>query len=153
MPDESDELSEYLQGGSALSHQYRREAAPLPPQALDLKVLDAVRPPQPRRQPRKSQSLAPLAFAASVFLSVALVLAIVFAPHPADKTDDKVHVLRVRAYRPEPPRESLPARQRNPAAWLKDIAAMRRAGRNSEADLEMQRFRSVYPAYLIPFNE
>jgi hypothetical protein len=43
--------------------------------------------------------------------------------------------------------------ERNPAVWLEDIAALRRAGRDSEADSEMRRFRSAYPDYLIPVSE
>jgi hypothetical protein len=37
--------------------------------------------------------------------------------------------------------------------WLGDIAALRRAGRDREADIEMRRFRSAYPDYLIPVSE
>ena len=153
MPDKSDELTEYLRGESALSRQYRNEAAPLPPQALDRLVLDAVRSKDSKSKPRLSQSLAPLAFAASVFLSVALVLAIVFTPQAARKIDDRAQVVPVRAYKSEPPRAALTPRERNPALWLEDIAALRRAGRNNEAAVEMRRFRSAYPAYLIPVNE
>jgi hypothetical protein len=171
MPDEPDELTEYLQGASALSRQYQREAAPLPPQPLDRLVLDAAgskegalstggviskegaRSRELKPRPRLSQSLAPLAFAASVFLSVALVLAMVFNPQPAKKLDDRPQVLRVRAYETAPPRSALTSRERNPVVWLEDIAALRREGRNSEADIEMQRFRSAYPAYLIPVSE
>lgn len=153
MPDEPDDLTEYLQGQSALSRQYQREAAPLPPHALDRLVLNAARPKDLRSKPRMSQSLAPLAFAASVFLSAALILAIVFSPQAAKKIDDRPQVLRVRAYKTEPPRAALTSRERNPTAWLEDIAALRRAGRNSEADIQMRRFRGAYPAYLIPVSE
>jgi hypothetical protein len=152
MPDEADELMEYLRGGNALSRQYRREAAPEPPQALDQLVLESVHPRAKSQQP-KSQSLAPLAFAASVFLSVALVLAMVFGPQAAKRADDKPRVIQVRAYKTEPPRAPLTSRERNPAAWLEDIAALRRAGRDSEADIEMRRFRSAYPSYLISSSE
>jgi hypothetical protein len=151
MPDEADELTEYLQGENALSRQYRREAAPEPPQALDRLVLQSVHP-RAKSQP-KSQSLAPLAFAASVFLSVALVLAMVFGPQAAKRADDRPRVIQVRAYKTEPPRAPLTSRERNPVAWLEDIAALRRAGRDSEADIEMRRFRSAYPSYLISSSE
>ena len=126
----------------------------MPPQALDRLVLNAVRSKDLKSKRRMSQSLAPLAFAASVFLSVALVLAIVFTPQAAKKIDDRPQVLRVRAYKTEPPRAApLTSRERNPAAWLENIAALRRAGRNGEADIEMRRFRSAYPSYLIPASE
>ncbi|MGB6308776.1 MAG: hypothetical protein WBF89_13390, partial [Steroidobacteraceae bacterium] len=38
-------------------------------------------------------------------------------------------------------------RLRSPSVWLTDIAALRRAGRNDEADAEYRRFRKAYPAY------
>jgi hypothetical protein len=149
-----DEFDEYLRGDSALSRQYRRESAPAPPHALDRLVLGQAFRPAKSKAPLPSQSLAPLAFAASVLLSVALVLAVVFAPHAARRADDKPRVLQVSAYKTAPPRAA-PAslRERNPAAWLEDIAALRRAGRDREADGEMRRFRSAYPDYLISVSE
>jgi hypothetical protein len=149
-----DEFDEYLNGDSALSRQYRRESAPAPPHALDRLVLgQAFRSPK-SKAPLRSQSLAPLAFAASVLLSVALVLAIVFGPQAARRADDKPRVLQVSVYKTDPPRTA-PAslRERNPAAWLEDIAALRRAGRDREADSEMRRFRSAYPGYLLSVSE
>jgi len=132
-----DELDEYLRGDSALSCQYRREPAPSPPPALDRRVLELV-----RAAPARSPYLAPLAFAASVLLSVALVLAIVFGPQTAKRVDDAPRVVRV-AY------SSYPKPARAPKAWLADIAALRRAGRNREADEELRRFRSTYPGLAI----
>jgi hypothetical protein len=156
MPDERmpDELDDYLRGGSALSSQYQRECAPPPPHALDRIVLEAARPaPLEPRRPFKTQSLAPLAFAASVLLSLALVLAIIFGPQ-AKKPDDKPRVMQVRMFKSEPPRAALASvRERNPAAWLADITALRRAGRYAEADVEMRRFRSAYPDYNILINQ
>ena len=156
MPDERvpDELDDYLRGSSALSYQYKRESLPQPPHALDRIVLEAARPAPPdSKRPFKAQSLAPLAFAASVLLSVALVLAIIFGPQ-ARKPDDKPQVVQVRMFKSEPPRAALAsARDRNPAAWLADITALRRAGRRAEADVEMRRFRSAYPDYNIPINQ
>jgi hypothetical protein len=156
MPDKRmpDELDEYLRGDSALSRQYRRESTPVPPHALDRSVLNAALRSAISKAPLQSQSLAPLAFAASVLLSVALVLAMVFGPQAVKKADDKPRVLKVRAYQADPPRAALASpRELNPAAWLDDIAALRRAGRDREADLEMRRFRSAYPNHLIPVSE
>jgi hypothetical protein len=133
-----DDIEEYLCGNSELSREYRRSAAPLPPSALDRRVLDLL-PIQ-----KKSLCLAPLAFAASVLLSVALVLAMIFGPQAAKKGDDVPHVMRVRAYGTE---------ARTPAVWLADVAALRRAGRNREADEEMRRFHKVYPDYVTASNE
>lgn len=149
-----DELDDYLRGESALSRQYRSENSPLPPHALDRAVLDAAAPAKPVSQTGfKTQSLAPLAFAASVFLSVAMVLAMVFGPQ-ARKADDSARVVQVRIFKSEAPRAPLASpRDRNPVAWLAYIDSLRRGGRSSEAELEMRRFRSAYPDYLIPLNE
>src|SRR6202021_4076079 len=92
----------------------------------------------------KSPYLAPLAFAASVLLSVALVLAIVFGPQTAKRVDDAPRLVRVAAHPDLSPNSPLgerlklyssdPRGARVPSAWLADIAALRRAGRDSEAD-------------------
>ena len=152
MPDDTDELDVYLQGGSDLSCQYQRESAPEPPHELDRSVLKVAGSLQ-SKTPFKPQNLAPFAFAASVLLSLALVLAIVFGPQ-VKKPDDKPQVVRVRMFKSEPPRAT-PAspRERNPVLWLEDINALRRAGRRGEADAEMRRFRSAYPDYIIPISE
>jgi hypothetical protein len=134
--DPHDDLDEYLRGNSALSRQYHREAATVTPHALDRRVLGAARGAQ-----RRSPYLAPLAFAASVLLSVALVLAIAFGPQRIKRADNTPHVVRAAA------RVMVPAHVREPSVWLADIAALRRAGRSSEADAELLRFRSEYPNY------
>jgi hypothetical protein len=146
-----DDLEEYLRGDSALSRQYRRESAPAPPSALDRRVLES------SRGTGQSPCLAPLAFAASVLLSVALVLAIVFGPQTAKRLDQPPRVIRVAARTEVSPAASLnhhqrlyssdPQLARSPSDWLADIAALRRAGRNGEADAELRRFRSAYPDY------
>jgi hypothetical protein len=146
-----DDLEDYLRGDSALSRQYRKESAPAPPHALDRRVLGLSRGAQAR-----SPNLAPLAFAASVLLSVALVLAIVFGPQTTKRADDTPHLVKVAAHGDATPIAPLNRKQRlyssdphvrAPAAWLADIAAMRRAGRDGEADAEFRRFRSAYPEY------
>jgi hypothetical protein len=144
-----DDLDEYLRGDSALSCQYRREPAPTPPPALDARVLELSRlfgSNGGRAARGKTPCLAPLAFAASVLLSVALVLAIVFGPQTAGRSDDAPRVLRI-AYSGDS------KAARSPRAWLADIEALRRAGRNREADEELRRFRSAYPAYSIGARE
>ncbi len=156
MPDKRmpDELDEYLRGDSALSRQYRRESAPVPPHVLDRLVLNGAATSAKSKTPLQSPRLAPVAFAASVLLSVALVLAMIFGPQAVKRTDDKPRVLKVSVYKTDPPRATAAsARERNPRVWLEDIAALRRAGRAGEADLEMRRFRSAYPNYLIPVSE
>jgi hypothetical protein len=153
-----DDLDEYLRGDSALSCQYRRESAPTPPPTLDRRVLEMSRAAGDLTAPHDSQTprnlraasaappcLAPLAFAASVLTSVALVLAIVFGPQSAKRADDAPRVVRVAAHSELQQPYSKAARP--PSAWLADIAALRRAGRNREADEELRRFRTAYPAY------
>jgi hypothetical protein len=166
-----DDLEEYLRGGSALSRQYRRESAPAPPHALDRRVLKLSReshdsgalhagPPAPHaglRSPRAGAPyLAPLAFAASFLLSVALVLAIAFGPQTVKRVDDAPRLVRAVARADAPPMRlysSDPQLARTPSAWLGDIAALRRAGRNREADAEFRRFRSAYPDYAAAGSE
>jgi hypothetical protein len=149
-----DELDEYLRGDSVLSRQYQRENAPPMPHGLDRAVLEASRPTTPRcNAPFKSPSLAPLAFAASLLLSLAMVLALVFGPR-ANKPDDKPRVVQVRMFKSEPPRAAIASpRERSPAMWLAYIGSLRHGGRDTEAELEMRRFRSAYPDYIIPLNE
>jgi len=152
MPDETDELDEYLRGGSDVSCEYQRQPSPAPPHELDRWVLESAGSLK-SKMPFKPQSLAPFAFAASMLLSLALILAMVFGPQ-VKKPDDKAQVVRVRIFKSEPPRAT-PAspRERNPALWLEDINALRRAGRSNEVDAEMRRFRSAYPDYIIPISE
>jgi hypothetical protein len=151
-----DDLDDYLRGGSALSRQYKKESAPMPPHALDRRVLSSYREVQGTAQ-RLTPCLAPLALAASVLLSVALVLAIVFGPQAAKRVDDAPRLVRVAAHAGAPANASLnrrlqlyssdPRLERTPSVWLADIAALRRAGRNNEADAEFRRFRDAYPGY------
>ena len=150
--DPPDQLEEYLRGESPLSRLYKREPAPTPPHGLDRRVLKLSKTAQ-----GKPPYLAPLAFAASVFLSIALVLAIVFGPQTVKHTDDSPRLIRVVAQTdsdaPLNRRSQLyssdPLHTRAPAAWLADIAALRRAGRYREADAELNRFRNIYPNYPI----
>src|SRR6202051_585780 len=120
--DTPDDLDEYLRGGSALSRQYRRESAPTPPHALDRRALGFARGVK-----AKSPYLAPLAFAASALLSVALVLAIVFGPQATKRADDAPRLVRVAAHADaaHPPLNrrpqlysSDPKLARAPTAWL-----------------------------------
>jgi hypothetical protein len=153
-----DDLDDYLRGDSALSRQYRRESAPLPPHALDRRVLGLLRAAHDSRAAR-SPGMAPLAFAASVLLSVALVLAIVFGPQTAKRIEDAPRLVRVAVHAEAPPNAPLnrktqlyssdPKLARTARAWLADIAALRRAGHDREADAEFRRFRSTYPDYSI----
>jgi hypothetical protein len=150
--DQSDDLDDYLRRNSALSRQYRRESAPTPPHALDRRVLE-----MSRRAHGKTPCLAPLALAASVLLSVALVLAFVVGGRTISRDDGAPHLVRAAdrsdaSTSPFLARQphlysSDPERARTPPVWLADIAALRRAGRNREAEAELRRFRSAYPGH------
>ena len=154
--DQPDDLEEYLRGDTALSRRYRRESAPAPPHVLDRRVLRLSRQAE-RTAQRQSPCLQPLAFAACVLLSVALVLAMVFGPAARRMDDNTPRLVRVAARadmtsgvslnRRAPLYGSDLSRARPAKAWLADIAALRRAGRNSEADEELRHFRSAYPDY------
>jgi len=155
-----DELDDYLRGDSELSRQYRREQAPPPPRTLDRQVLRRARNAQ-----GKAPYLAPFGWAASMLLSVGLVLAIAFGPQAVQRADDTPHVVpaairtalptsaplalgrQFRLYSSDPPGNRGPLDSRTPAAWLADIAALRRAGRDADANAELRRFRRVYPNY------
>lgn len=140
---DADELEDYLRGGTALSLRYRRAATPVPTHALDRRVLGLARGGH-----RGTPCLPPLAFAASVLLSLAMVTAIVIGPKAA-RHDDAPRVIRTALNGPAPLRvySSDPSRPRMAAAWLRDIDALRRAGRNREADAEYRRFLDAYPAF------
>jgi hypothetical protein len=72
--------------------------------------------------------------------------------------DNTPRLVRVAARTDVPPNAALNRKvplygsdlpQARPArVWLADIAALRRAGRNGEADAEYRRFRSAYPGYV-----
>jgi hypothetical protein len=151
--DQPDDLDQYLRGDTALSRRYRRESAPVPPHVLDRRVLRLSRQAQ-----RTSPCLQPLAFAACVLLSVALVLAMVFGPAARRMDDNTPRLVRVAARAEVPPNASLNrkaqlygsdlSRTRPAKVWLADIAALRRVGRNVEADAEYRRFRNAYPDYV-----
>ena len=147
--DQPDDLDEYLRGDTALSRRYRRESAPAPPQFLDRRVLRLSRQAE-RTAQHLSPCLQPLAFAACVLLSVALVLAMVFGPAARRMDDNTPRLVRVAAraeVRPQLYRSDL-SRARPAKVWLADIAALRRVGRNVEADAEYRRFRNAYPDYV-----
>jgi hypothetical protein len=147
--DQPDDLEEYLRGDTALSRRYRRESAPAPPHVLDRRVLRLSRQAE-RTAQSLSTCLQPLAFAACVLLSVALVLAMVFGPATRRTDDNTPRLVRVAAraeVRPQLYGNDL-SRARPAKVWLADIAALRRAGRNAEADAEYRRFRNAYPDYV-----
>jgi hypothetical protein len=140
-------------GDAQLSRLYRRTATAAPPPALDRRVLAAA-----RKAVARSPYLAPLALAASVLLSVALVLALVFGPRTARRGEEPVRWMlaaaRTEAHAPAVPWAASPGKGAaraaavpDPRSWLAQIAALRRAGRGFEADAQYRRFRAAYPGY------
>jgi hypothetical protein len=146
-----------------LTRIYRRTCTATAPAALDRDILAAA-----RRVHARSQYLAPLALAASVLLSLAVVLAIAFGPRAAGPrgarhAEESVRVMQAaqrgavgpiggrRLYTSDPPgAHSATAdadRQRDPHRWLAEIAALRKAGRRAEADAQFRRFQRVYPGF------
>lgn len=145
-----DELEEYLRGASALSRQYRREPSPSAPHALERRVFTIAadaRGTLPKSR-HKRPYLAPAALAASVLLSLAMMFALVIGPQ-SPKHHDKPHLVRASAHAEPQLRmySSDPQPSRSAGVWLERIAALRRAGRDAEADAELRRFRNAYPSY------
>jgi hypothetical protein len=146
---EPDDLDEYLRGDSELSRHYRMHPKTMPPRAVDRQVLHMA-----RRTQGKSPCLAPLALAASVLLSLGLVLAILLNPRAPRRVDDAPRMQRI-AHRMDADAaaplgrtlqlySSDPTQRRERATWRANIDALRRAGRTAEADAEDRRFRRVY---------
>lgn len=141
-----------MNGDNELSRDYHRQAKPMPPRTLDRQVLRLA-----RQAHGKSPCLAPLALAATVLLSIGLVLAIILSPPAARHIEEAPRLLRTALRADMPARAPIgralqlyssdPPTLREPGAWRAEIAALRRAGRNSEADAEYRRFRKVYPQY------
>ncbi len=97
-------------------------------------------------------------FAASVLLSVALVLAIVFGPQTAKRVDDAPRLVRVAAHADASANAPLDRRLQLYSSDPKLARARRRPGSPTsprcavpdatrEADAELRRFRSAYPGY------
>ena len=160
-----DDLQKFRLDSASVSRAYHRLPAPAPPRTLDVRVLHAARTAQAaactaaERTPVRSQYLAPLALAASVLLSVAVVLAMVFGPQAIRRGEESPRMLpaAARAARHDAPPGIIqnrqlytsdpPAPRETPSAWLARIAALRKAGSEAEADVQYRRFLEAYPAF------
>ena len=145
--DQEDELERYLRGGSEVSSAYRRASQPLPARAADRRVLDLARAAR-RAPPRRDV----LAYAACALLAVAVLFTIQFAPHAAGGPDDSPRLVRTAL--PGGAGPGLRLRDAvlggpDPAAsaWLARIAALRRAGREAQADAQYRRFLAAHPGF------
>ena len=165
-------LDEYLRGDSPLSRAYRETGREEPPAHLDAAILAQAKAAAAPRRGSKPRWLMPLSLAATVVLSIGVVLLMsregvtpVPMETPSPTPDDPVSkpaaptapaviekapvVTPKEAPRFEPrvftPKE-MPA-VKTPEQWLVEIEALRKAGKHAEADAELAKFRQHYPDY------
>lgn len=149
-------LDEYLRGDSPLSRAYREAGREEPPPALDAHILAQARGEKATPRGGKPRWLMPLSLAATIVLSVGIVLFMtrqgatpvptetapaVEAPTPPPKVAPK-----------ETPRfeardVAVPPKQKTPEQWLTDIEELRKLGLDAEADAQLAEFRKRYPDY------
>lgn len=134
-----------------LVSRYHGTARREPPRALDRRVLQATRGSQGQK------NLRAMTLAASGVLLLGLVFAIAFAPAPPQHVAAKPRLIRAAArdelsaspHDSRQPRlySTDPPLRRDARTWLADIAALRRSGRNADAERELERFRRANPSY------
>lgn len=162
-------LDEYLRGDSTLARVYRAGASDAPPAALDASILAQARNEHAPRRGGKPRWFMPLSLAATVVLSVGVVLFMArqgAGPLPPEAPDTKAPAPVVTpktvvvpkdapAVTPkETPRfeprvftpKEMPA-VKTPEQWLGEIEALRRRGRHAEADAQLAEFRKRHPDY------
>ncbi len=166
-------LDEYLRGDSALARAYRETGREEPPAHLDAAILAQARAATAPRRGSKPRWLMPLSLAATVVLSIGVVLLMSkqgVAPEsmepppsvvPAPAVTEKAPVAMPKAVvtpkempavtpketpRFEPREVAIPPKK-SPEAWLAEIEALRKAGKHAEADAELEKFRQRYPDY------
>lgn len=166
-------LDDYLRGDSPLSRAYRETGREEPPAHLDAAILAQAKAAVGARR-RKPRWFMPLSLAATVVLSVGVVLLMSregvtpvpmetplptpgapalkpTAPAVIEKAPivtPKVTVTPKEAPRFEP-REVVIPPKKSPETWLAEIDALRKAGKHIEADAELAKFRQRYPDYPI----
>jgi hypothetical protein len=172
--DNDPELDQYLRGDSEVSAAYRDlESAPPPGQDVDARVLRMSRQAAANSAPltgartvlaRRPTWFAPFALAATVVLSVALVLAVILEPAKQRRVDDSAHWVYAAAHKSDrlPLRTEAPATPgpraesnapRDAQSWLTRIRELRHEGRFLEADAEFRRFRAAFPDTVIPAED
>ncbi len=170
-------LDEYLRGDSALARAYRETGREEPPAHLDAAILAQARAATAPRRGGKPRWLMPLSLAATVVLSIGVVLLMSkpgVAPEPmevppsaapAPAVTEKAPVVTPKAVvtpkempavtpKETPrfePREAVIPPTKSPEVWLAEIGALRKAGKHAEADAELEKFRQRYPDY--PLDE
>ncbi len=145
--EQDDDLERYLRGDSAVSSAYRRASQAAPARSVDRRVLERARAAR-RAAPRRDV----LAYAACALLAVAVLFTIQFAPRPAGGVEDSPRLVRTALHDGAWPglglRDAVLG-EPDPAvrAWLARIAALRRAGREAQADEQYRRFLAAHPDY------
>jgi hypothetical protein len=160
-------LDEYLRGDSPLSRAYRETGREEPPAHLDTAILAHAKAAVGMR--RKPRWFMPLSLAATVVLSIGVVLLlsregvtpvpmetpspmpVAPVPKPTAPTAPAV-VEKAPAVTPKEaprfePREVVIPPKKSPETWLAEIEVLRKAGKHAEADAELAKFRQRYPDY------
>lgn len=166
-------LDEYLRGDSPLSRVYRETGKEEPPAHVDAAILAQARAAATAHRGGKPRWLMPLSLAATVLLSVGVVLLMskqgvspvptetpaIVAPPVTGKTPvvtpkatvapkDAPVVVPKEAPRFEA-REVVIPPTKSPEQWLAEIDALRKAGKHAEAEAELAKFRQRYPDHPI----
>lgn len=162
-------LDEYLRGDSPLTRAYREVGREEPPASLDARILAEARGGKAAPRGGKPRWLMPLSLAATVVLSVGIVLfmtrqgatplpmesaPVAEVPAPAAKpsTSSAAPAPAPKAAPREAPRfeardVAIPSRVKTPEQWLADIEELRKLGLDAEADAQLAEFRKRYPDY------
>ncbi len=156
-------LEEYLRGESPLTRAYRETGREEPPASLDARILAEARGGKAAPRGGKPRWLMPLSLAATVVLSVGIVLFMARqGATPVPMETAPVETTPVPAAKPSAPapkvvpKESprfeardaaIPPRQKTPEKWLADIEELRKLGLHAEADEQLAEFRKRYPDY------
>ncbi len=155
-------LDEYLRGDSPLTRAYRDLGREEPSSSLDARILAQARGEKAAPRGGKPRWLMPLSLAATVVLSVGIVLLMtrqgvtplptetapaVEAPAPSATPAPAPKVAPKETPRFEARDVAIPLKQKTPEQWLADIEELRKLGLNAEADEQLAEFRKRYPDY------
>ncbi len=155
-------LDGYLRGDSPLTRAYRETGREEPPSSLDARILAEARGVKAAPHGGKPRWLMPLSLAATVVLSIGIVLFMTrqgTAPLPTETAPAVETPAPSAAPVPVPkvaPREAprfdardvaIQPKQKTPEQWLTDIEELRKLGLHAEADEKMAEFRKRYPDY------
>ncbi|TAM45071.1 MAG: hypothetical protein EPN55_09460 [Gammaproteobacteria bacterium] len=155
-------LDEYLRGDSPLTRAYRETGREEPSASLDARLLAEARGGNTAPRGGKPRWLMPLSLAATVVLSVGIVLfmtrqgatplppeaaPVVETPAPSAKPTPVPKIAPKETPRFEARDVTVQPKQKTPEQWLADIEELRKLGLHAEADEKMAEFRKRYPDY------